>query len=111
MIFNTTKPHPALRWLARAAGAYLFVCAASWWAVPAAADWMFKKVPAYLPGFEAGAKDIRFNPFTLRATVEGLSLKQEKLGELASCQVLSAAFNPMALLRLALGLREMKLTI
>jgi hypothetical protein len=71
-------------------------------------SYAFTKVPVYLPGFSVGAEDSRFNPFTLRTTLKGLSVRQEKLGELVSCRILSVALRPTALFRLALGLREVR---
>jgi hypothetical protein len=98
-----------LRWAAYAAGAYLAACAVSWKAAPAAARWAFGKVPQYAPGFSLAAEEIRFNPFALRADLSGLALKQEKLGELFSCRLLSVALKPTAILRAAFGLRELRL--
>jgi hypothetical protein len=98
-----------LRRLAAAAGAYAVIAAVSWQAVPWAVRRVLRMVPETLPGFAASSQRVAFNPFTLRLSVEGLSLTQERFGELASCRSLSAAFSPAALLRLAVGLRELKL--
>ncbi|MCX5795939.1 MAG: DUF748 domain-containing protein [Elusimicrobia bacterium] len=98
-----------LRRLAYAAGAYVVLAAVSWAAVPWAVRRALSLVPEYLPTFAARLDRAAFNPLTLRLTVEGLALTQERFGELASCRSASVALGPAALLRLAIGLREIKL--
>jgi len=103
----------ASRWRRRAlwaCGLYAAFAAIGWKAVPWTARRAFAQAPAALPGFSVAADEVAFNPFTLRLRIAGLSLRHEKLKELASCRELSVALNPFALLRLAVGLREIKLT-
>ncbi|MDE2492137.1 MAG: DUF748 domain-containing protein [Elusimicrobia bacterium] len=103
----------ARRWKRRAlwiAGLYAAFAAVSWKAVPWATRKAFAGVPEALPGFSLGAGAVSFNPFTLRLRVDGLSLRHRTLGELASCREVRVALNPFAAFRLALGLREIKLT-
>ncbi|MFA5141196.1 MAG: DUF748 domain-containing protein [Elusimicrobiota bacterium] len=92
------------------AGAYVFIAAATWKAVPWATRHAFDQVPEYLPGFKTGAEEVLFNPFSLRLTLSGLSVSHERLGEIVSCKEISAAVNPASIFRLAAGLRELKVT-
>ncbi|MDD5628350.1 MAG: DUF748 domain-containing protein [Elusimicrobia bacterium] len=102
-------PRKWLRWLAWAAGAYAAFALVSWPAVPWAVRRSLCLVPKYLPTFEARLERAAFNPLTLRLTVDGFVFSQERFGEIASCRSASVALGPAALLRLAIGLREIKL--
>ena len=97
------------RCLAYVAVAYAAIAAISWPTVPWAVRRALKIVPQALPTFAASIERVAFNPLTLRLTMEGLSLTQERFGELASCRSVSVALSPTALLRLAVGLRELKI--
>lgn len=90
-------------------GLYGAFALGSWQAVPWTTRKVFAMVPRSLPGFSVGADEVVFNPFTLRLRIDGLSLRHEKLDELASCREVGVALNPFALLRFAVGLREIKL--
>ena len=98
-----------IRRLAYAAGAYAVIAAVSWPAVPWAVRRALRIVPEALPTFAVSIERVAFNPLTLRLTMERLSVTQERFGELASCRSVSVALSPTALLRLAVGLRELKL--
>ena len=98
-----------IRRLAWVACVYAVIAAVSWLAVPWAVRRALRIVPKALPTFAAAVERVAFNPFTLRLTVEGLSFTQERFGELASCRSVSAALSPTAFLRMAVGLRELKL--
>ncbi len=103
---------PSSRWGRRALwalGAYALFAAVAWKGVPALTRRVFAAVPRSLPGFSAGAREVSFDPFTLRWRADGLFLRHETLGELASCRELSVALDPLAVFRLALGLREIRL--
>jgi hypothetical protein len=93
-----------------AAGVYLVVAAAAWRGVPWAVRRALREVPQNLPGFDARVSGVRFNPFQLALTVDGFALSQEKLGDLATCDEFYASLQPLDLLRLAVGLRDLRLT-
>lgn len=98
-------------WLLGAlAGVYVLCAAAAWLAAPWAVRRVLREVPKALPGFEARIADARFDPFRLALTVRGFALSQEKLGDLAACDEFYASFQPLDLLRLAVGLRDLRLT-
>ncbi|MCX5788671.1 MAG: DUF748 domain-containing protein [Elusimicrobia bacterium] len=98
-----------IRRLAWVACAYAVIAAVAWATVPWAVRRTLRIVPKALPTFAAAVERVAFNPFTLRLTIEGLSLTQERFGELASCRSVSVALSPAAFLRMAVGLRELKL--
>ncbi len=110
-----TNPMPYLsrRWV-RVAGVaavcYALLAVVAWQAVPWAVRRALREVPKFLPGFEARITDARFDPFRLALTVRGFALSQEKLGDLAVCDEFYASLQPLQLLRLAVGLRELRLT-
>ncbi len=109
MLTETSARRLWIRRLAWVAGVYVVIAAAAWKGVPWAVRAAFSKIPQYLPGFQAGAEAVSCNPFTLRLTIKGLYFKHERLGEIASARVFSVALKPTAFLRLAIGLRDLKL--
>ncbi|MFI5350987.1 MAG: DUF748 domain-containing protein, partial [Elusimicrobiota bacterium] len=90
--------------------AYIVVAAVSWQLVPWAVRRALREVPKELPGFDARVSDVRFYPFRLALKVNGFALSQEKLGDLAACDEFYASLQPLDLLRLAVGLRELRFT-
>lgn len=103
-------PRRRLRLLGALAAVYASGAAASWLGVPWATRRALREVEARLPGFSASAADVRFDPFRLALTVRGFALSHEKLGDLATCDEVYASVQPLYLLRLAVGLRELRLT-
>lgn len=106
-------PYLSRRWVrlaCAAAGLYAVFAIASWRGVPWAVRRALREVPKALPGFDARIADARFDPFRLALTVRGFALSQEKLGDLASCDEFYASLQPLDLLRLAVGLRDLRLT-
>lgn len=99
-----------VRWACAAAGSCALLAAAASWGVPWAVRRALREVPKILPGFEARIAEARFDPFRLALTVRGFALSQEKLGDLAACDEFYASLQPLDLLRLAVGLRELRLT-
>ncbi len=100
-------------WVRRSAmglALYLLACAAARLTVPWAVGRALREVPRRLPGFTAKIDEARFDPFRLSLTVRGFSLSQAKLGEIASCEEFFASFQPLDLLRLAVGLRHLRFT-
>jgi hypothetical protein len=110
---TTQTPAFSRRWVrfaCAAAGCYALLAVTAWQAVPWAVRRGLREVPKRLPGFEARITDARFDPFRLALTVRGFTLTQEKLGELAACDEFYASLQPLQLLRLAIGLRTLRLT-
>ncbi len=104
---------PRRRWtrlLAALAALYFSVAGASWLAVPWAVRRALREVPKNLPGFDARISEAHFNPFKLALTVRGFAFSHEKLGDLATCEEFYASFQPLDLLRFAVGLRRLRLT-
>lgn len=105
---------PSFRvWIRRgcwALGLYAAFAAGSWLGAPWAVRRVLREVPRALPGFDARVSGVRFNPFALSLTVDGFALSQAKLGDLATCDQFYVSFQPLDLLRLTLGLRDLRLT-
>lgn len=101
------------RWTRRAGWAlacYALFALVAWWGVPAAARRALPQAARKFPGFTATAGEVRFNPFLLAATVRGFAFSHEQLGEIVTCEEFYASLQPLDLLRLAVGLREMRFT-
>jgi hypothetical protein len=110
---RVNAPSRSKRWrraLAALAALYALFALAAWLAVPWAVRRALREVPKNLPGFDARIAEARFNPFKLALTVRGFALSHEKLGDLATCDEFYASVQPLDLLRLAVGLRELRLT-
>lgn len=101
------------RWTRRAGWAlacYALFALLTWWGVPAAARRALPEVAKKFPGFTAAAGEVRFNPFLLAVTVRGFAFSHEQLGDIVTCEEFYASLQPLDLLRLAVGLREMRFT-
>ncbi|MDD5656447.1 MAG: DUF748 domain-containing protein [Elusimicrobia bacterium] len=110
MSFTRHIPKRWGRWLGLAAVVYGFFALTAWWGVPFAIRRVLREVPKALPGFAARVAEAKFDPLRLALTLRGLAFSHEKLGDLATCEEIRASLQPLDLLRLAAGLRELRLT-
>src|SRR5512144_2464821 len=101
---------PWTRRLGAAAGVYALFALVSLWGVPAAVRRALREVPKALPGFDARVADLSFDPLRLALTARGFAFSHEALGDLATCDETYASFQPLSLLRLAIGFRELRFT-
>ncbi|MFA6003076.1 MAG: DUF748 domain-containing protein, partial [Elusimicrobiota bacterium] len=98
------------RWLGGILIIYALFALTAWRVVPFAVRRALREAPKALPGFDARIADASFDPFRLALTVRGFAFSHEKLGDLATCEEFYASAQPLDLLRLAIGLRELRLT-